>query len=69
MVDASSSQSRADVLGIVMSAVLLLTGLQWLALKPKTIAAVALEGQQVTWVDREARLPAAAVQEMQWCVV
>jgi hypothetical protein len=33
VVDASSSQSRADVLGIVLSAVLLLTGLQWLSLK------------------------------------
>ncbi len=36
VVDASSSQSRTDVLGIGMSAVLILTGLQWLSLKPKT---------------------------------
>ena len=35
VVDASSSQSRADVLVILLSAVLLLTGLQWLALRPK----------------------------------
>lgn len=40
VVDASSSQSRADVLGILLSAVLLLTGLQWLALKPKAVDAV-----------------------------
>lgn len=40
VVDASSSQSRADVLGILLSAVLLLTGLQWLALKPKIVDAV-----------------------------
>jgi hypothetical protein len=40
IVDAGSSQSRADVLGILLSAVLLLTGLQWLALKPKPIDAV-----------------------------
>jgi hypothetical protein len=40
VVDASSSQSRTDVLGIIMSAVLLLTGLQWLSLKPRTIPAV-----------------------------
>ena len=40
VVDASSSQSRADVLGILLSAVLLLTGLQWLALKPKIPEAV-----------------------------
>ncbi|KAL6756241.1 hypothetical protein V8C86DRAFT_2436260 [Haematococcus lacustris] len=37
VVDASSSQSRADVLAIIMSAVLLLTGLQWLSLKPKVV--------------------------------
>ena len=35
VVDASSSQSRTDVLVILLSAVLLLTGLQWLALQPK----------------------------------
>ena len=35
VVDASSSQSRTDVLVILLSAVLLLTGLQWLALRPK----------------------------------
>lgn len=40
IVDAGSSQSRADVLGIMLSAVLLLTGLQWLALKPKLPDAV-----------------------------
>eukprot|EP00967_Tisochrysis_lutea_P038010 scaffold45589_cov22-Tisochrysis_lutea.AAC.2 len=36
VVDASSSQSRTDVIGIGLSAVLLLTGLQWLSLKPRT---------------------------------
>ena len=35
VVDASSSQSRTDVLVILLSAVLLLTGLQWLAVQPK----------------------------------
>ncbi|MEW5310933.1 MAG: hypothetical protein WDW38_002686 [Sanguina aurantia] len=42
VVDASSSQSRADVLGIVMSAVLLLTGLQWIAIKAKALVTVVL---------------------------
>jgi uncharacterized membrane protein len=42
VVDASSSQSRADVLGIFLSAVLLLTGLQWLSLKAKPVEAVSL---------------------------
>ena len=40
VVDASSSQSRTDVLAIMMSAILLLTGLQWLSLKPKATVAV-----------------------------
>lgn len=40
VVDASSGQSRADVLGIFMSAVLLLTGLQWLSLKPREMQPV-----------------------------
>lgn len=40
VLDASNSQSRADVLGIVMSAVLLLTGLQWIAIKAKALVTV-----------------------------
>ncbi len=42
VVDASSSQSRADVLVILLSAVLLLTGLQWLALRPKVKPSVSV---------------------------
>jgi len=42
VVDASSSQSRADVLVILLSAVLLLTGLQWLALRPKVKPSVSI---------------------------
>jgi hypothetical protein len=66
-VDASSSQSRADVLGIVMSAVLLLTGLQWLSLKARPVEAVAQDGVALAWVDPKARLPEAAAKEMEWC--
>lgn len=40
VVDASSAQSRADVLVIGLSAVLVLTGLQWVSLKPKPLTAV-----------------------------
>ena len=40
VVDASSSQSRADVVIIGLSAVLVLTGLQWLSLRPKPLVAV-----------------------------
>lgn len=35
VVDASSAQSRADVLAIGLSAVALLTGLQWVSLTPR----------------------------------
>ncbi|GFH20716.1 uncharacterized protein HaLaN_17883 [Haematococcus lacustris] len=41
-------------------------GLQWLSLKPKVVPSVTLEGDEVNWVDREVRLPAAAVEELQW---
>eukprot|EP00879_Flechtneria_rotunda_P014711 GHRR01015372.1.p1 GENE.GHRR01015372.1~~GHRR01015372.1.p1 ORF type:complete len:269 (+),score=61.85 GHRR01015372.1:206-1012(+) len=66
IVDAGSSQSRADVLGILLSAVLLLTGLQWLALKSKQIEPVPLEGVQVNYINPDFKLPKAVVQEMQW---
>jgi len=36
VVDASSAQSRADVLAIGLSAVVLLIGLQWISLTPRT---------------------------------
>ncbi len=39
----ASSQSRADVVAIFLSAVLCLTGLQWLSLKPKPPVSVELE--------------------------
>lgn len=47
VVDASSGQSRADVLGIFMSAVLLLTGLQWLSLKPREMQPVGISAEGV----------------------
>ena len=43
VVDASSSQSRADVVIIGLSAVLVLTGLQWLSLRPKPLVAVSAQ--------------------------
>jgi hypothetical protein len=60
---ASSSQSRADVVAILMSAVLALTGLQWLSLKPKTPMSVDLVGMHTTFIDKS--LPAASVEELQ----
>jgi hypothetical protein len=67
VVDASSAQSRADVLGIVMSAVLLLTGLQWLSLKPRVPLAIQQDGITVDFVDPKAKLPAEAADELRWC--
>lgn len=55
IVDAGSSQSRADVLGILLSAVLLLTGLQWLALKPKTVDAVSSQWPGIPILEPQRR--------------
>ena len=66
--DASSGQSRADVLCLGMAGTLVLTGLQWLALKPKPPARVALEGVAVPgsggFVDPS--LPERAREELRW---
>lgn len=64
VVSAGSAQSRADVAVIVMSAVLVLTGLQWITLKPKDPTQVELEGEEVAYVAPG--LPKALVAEMQW---
>ncbi|KAL4421741.1 hypothetical protein ABPG77_002357 [Micractinium sp. CCAP 211/92] len=64
VVSAGSAQSRADVLVIVMSAVLVLTGLQWLSLKPKDPQQVELEGEQVAFYAPG--LPKALLAELQW---
>ncbi|KAF5838919.1 hypothetical protein DUNSADRAFT_2010, partial [Dunaliella salina] len=66
VVDASSSQSRTDVIGIFLSAVLLLTGLQWLSLKPRTQLPVPLDGEQVLWQDPGTSMPPAAAEELRW---
>jgi hypothetical protein len=64
-VDASSAQSRADVVLIAMSAVLLLTGLQWAALTPREAEPVEPDGPEVAFYADS--LPKAAVDELQWC--
>lgn len=48
---ASSSQSRADVAAICIAAVLGLTGLQWLSLKPKMPKVVDLDGSSVQYIS------------------
>lgn len=66
--DASSAQSRADVLCLGMAGTLVLTGLQWLALKQKPPTRVTLEGVAVPgpggFVDPS--LPASAQEELRW---
>lgn len=47
---AASSQSRADVVTIFISSALALTGLQWLALKPKPPKTVELLAEPVIYV-------------------
>ena len=42
----SSSQSRADALGVILSAVLILVGLLWQRIQPKTPEAVTLIGSE-----------------------
>jgi hypothetical protein len=68
VVSASSSQSRADVLIIVMSAVLLLTGLQWLSLRPRDPEEVELDGSQVSFMLPSLETSAAMASELVWCV-
>ena len=55
MVDASSSQSRADVVVILLSAVLTLTGLQWLSLRP-------VEKEPVSMLQQKARMATSGQQ-------
>jgi Cofactor assembly of complex C subunit B, CCB2/CCB4 len=64
VVSASSSQSRADVLLIVMSAILALTGLNWLSLKSKTPERAELQGVEAAYLD--ANLPAEVRTELLW---
>ena len=65
VVDASSAQSRADVLVIFMSAVLLLTGLQWAALTTREAVPVEPDGPEVAFYDH--LLPEEAAGELKWC--
>ena len=67
VVDAGSSQSRVDVLVIFCSAVLILTGLQWLSLKARTPRQEALIGEEIEpWLDPEVKLPSGAGEELKW---
>ncbi len=60
----SSSQSRADALGVILSAVLILIGLLWQRIQPKPPETVVLEGEE--GFDLADDLPAAARTELAW---
>ncbi|XP_013747349.2 protein COFACTOR ASSEMBLY OF COMPLEX C SUBUNIT B CCB4, chloroplastic [Brassica napus] len=62
--DASSSQSRADLLALGLAVTNLLTGLVWLSIRPKTITPV--EPQGVDCKVLEPNLPPSILSELLW---
>lgn len=64
--DASSAQSRADVICLAMSACLVLTGLTWVALKTKPPTKVTLVGAELTTPYFAADASAGLRRELAW---
>ncbi|ANM59640.1 cofactor assembly of complex C [Arabidopsis thaliana] len=62
--DASSSQSRADLLALGLAVTNLLTGLVWLSIRPKSITPVNPKGVECKVVESD--LPASMVSELLW---
>ncbi|KAJ4711210.1 protein COFACTOR ASSEMBLY OF COMPLEX C SUBUNIT B CCB4, chloroplastic [Melia azedarach] len=62
--DASSSQSRADLLAIALAVTNILTGLVWLSIRPKSITVVNPEGVQCQRIC--SHLPNFVVSELLW---
>jgi hypothetical protein len=60
----TSSQSRADALGVLLSAILILIGLLWQQIQPKPPEAVQLEGEEKFVI--ESTLPNAIQTELAW---
>jgi hypothetical protein len=60
----TSSQSRADALGVLLSAVLVLVGLLWQQAQPKSPDAVTLVGEEGLEIDQE--LSQAIKVELAW---
>lgn len=60
----TNSQSRADALGVLLSAVLILVGLLWQQAQPKPPDAVTLIGEEGLEIDEE--LPDAIKTELAW---
>ncbi|KAH7443202.1 hypothetical protein KP509_02G025500 [Ceratopteris richardii] len=62
--DASSAQSRADVVALLLAATVVLTGLVWLSVKPRKPIPVKLIGVDCLRLDSS--LPANATAEVIW---
>lgn len=62
--DASSAQSRADVIALVLAATLVLTGLVWISVKPRKLVSVELDG--ISCLRLEESLPPSAAAEVMW---
>lgn len=60
----TNSQSRADALGVILSALLILTGLLWQRVQPRLPEAVTLIGTQ--GFDLDAELPEPVKTELAW---
>jgi hypothetical protein len=60
----TNSQSRSDVIGVILSAVLILTGLLWQQIQPRSPDAVDLVGQE--GFELEPTLPEAIKLELAW---
>jgi hypothetical protein len=62
--DLTNSQSRSDALGVILSAVLVLTGLLWQQVQPRSPEAVQLEGEEK--FDLDPTLSEAVKTELAW---
>jgi hypothetical protein len=62
--DLTNAQSRSDALGIIISAVLILTGLIWQQVQPKVPDSVVLVGEEGFELAED--LPVAARTELAW---
>ncbi len=60
----TNSQARSDALGVILSAVLLLTGLIWQQVQPRSPDAVTLIGEE--GFELESNLPEAVRMELAW---
>ncbi|KAI8528429.1 hypothetical protein RHMOL_Rhmol12G0148100 [Rhododendron molle] len=62
--DASSSQSRADLLTLGLAVTNILAGLVWLSIRPKTIVAVSPQGMECLRLN--SHLPDFVISELIW---